>query len=186
MTPRELFDAHQSLARYTARRIARGVPHFRAEYDELCNAALAGLWRAANHYDPARHVKFRTYAALVVRGAVLDWLRETNPARRRSQAPQECSLEHLPEAELDVCLAVPGCQVERQARLRDLVAALSRDLGPRHREVIDRYYRGHQPMREIAAALGCEESNVSRAHKAALAKMRKAAAVRHLDDSIAD
>ena len=49
--------------------------HPLASYDDLESAGLVGLIEALDAYDPARGVRFMTFAYLRVRGALVDYLR---------------------------------------------------------------------------------------------------------------
>ena len=62
------------LVRYHASRLALGLPAHIAEED-LVQAGVLGLLEAYNRYDPQRGVKFETFAAPRIRGAMLDELR---------------------------------------------------------------------------------------------------------------
>ncbi|NLN06514.1 MAG: FliA/WhiG family RNA polymerase sigma factor [Firmicutes bacterium] len=62
------------LVRYHAGRLLLGLPaHINKE--DLVQAGVLGLLEALKRFDPARGVKFETYASLRIRGAMLDELR---------------------------------------------------------------------------------------------------------------
>lgn len=62
------------LVRYHAGRLILGLPaHINKE--DLVQAGVLGLLEALKRFDPARGVKFETYASLRIRGAMLDELR---------------------------------------------------------------------------------------------------------------
>jgi len=44
-------------------------------FDDLVSAGTIGLIKAAKNFDPSRHVEFKTYAYIRIKGAVLDELR---------------------------------------------------------------------------------------------------------------
>src|SRR5262249_17351457 len=50
--------------------------------DDVRSAGILGLIDAATRFDPMRSVRFRTYAEVRVRGAVLDYLRSLSWAPR--------------------------------------------------------------------------------------------------------
>lgn len=78
--------AHLDLAASIARRIGRqlGVPsHLRADLEA---AAREGLFAAATRFDPSTGVPFAAYAAIRIRGAVLDSLRKEGGLPRRVYA----------------------------------------------------------------------------------------------------
>jgi RNA polymerase sigma factor FliA len=67
-------ESHLALVRYTALRIAARLPTC-VEVDDLVHDGIVGLLDAAEKFDPAHGVRFRTYAESRVRGAILDGLR---------------------------------------------------------------------------------------------------------------
>jgi len=74
--PRELLILqYLPLVRSIARMMALTLPHT-VEVDELVGYGVIGLINAARRFDPKRGVKFETYANPVVRGAILDGLRQ--------------------------------------------------------------------------------------------------------------
>ena len=79
------------------------------EWDDLLNYGIIGLIDAIDRFDPDRGVQFSSFAAVRIRGAVLDALRQLDPlgrlARRRVKAAQEAiqqltsKLGRIPEDE---------------------------------------------------------------------------------------
>ncbi|MBQ1881303.1 MAG: sigma-70 family RNA polymerase sigma factor, partial [Lachnospiraceae bacterium] len=49
---------------------------YNVEYDDLVGYGVFGLIDAIDKYDPAKAVKFETYASLRIRGAILDQIRK--------------------------------------------------------------------------------------------------------------
>lgn len=68
------------------------APATKADYDDLISQGLLGLIDAVDHYDPARGVRFSTYATIRIRGRILDSLRTmdwlSRSARRRTRQVQ--------------------------------------------------------------------------------------------------
>ena len=62
------------LVRYNAERIYARLPD-EVDIEDLMSAGLFGLMDAIDAYDPGRQVKFETYCAPRIRGAILDELR---------------------------------------------------------------------------------------------------------------
>ncbi len=64
-----------------------------AEYEDLVSAGLLGLIDAVDRFDATRGTRFSTYAALRIRGQVLDYLRSQDwlprGARQRARAAQQ-------------------------------------------------------------------------------------------------
>lgn len=70
---------HASLVKYLAGRIAVGLPPH-IDVGDLEGYGVLGLIDALEKFDPSRGIKFETYAAVRIRGAILDGLRAQDPA----------------------------------------------------------------------------------------------------------
>ena len=62
------------LVKYVAGKVAIGMPH-NVEFDDLVGFGVFGLLDAIDKFDPAKHVKFKTYAVTRIRGSIFDELR---------------------------------------------------------------------------------------------------------------
>ncbi|MGM0598220.1 MAG: RNA polymerase sigma factor WhiG [Candidatus Rifleibacteriota bacterium] len=69
-----LIMKYASFVKYVAGRIAVNLPS-NVEFDDLVSYGILGLIDAIDKYDPARQVKFKTYAKTRIRGAIFDELR---------------------------------------------------------------------------------------------------------------
>lgn len=67
---------------YIAARIRERLPQH-VEMEDLVSAGVIGLIDAAEKFDGAREVQFKTYAEIRIRGAMLDSLRRSDWAPRR-------------------------------------------------------------------------------------------------------
>lgn len=76
------------LANYIAFQIHQHLPPH-IELSDLQSDAMLGLVRAARDYDPARKIKFYTYARHRIHGAVIDGLRANDPATRDTRRKQK-------------------------------------------------------------------------------------------------
>ncbi len=70
----ELINRHSHLIRFHAKKLAPRLS-LQVSLDEIVSAAFDGLLAAVETYNLERNVKFATYAAKRIAGAVLDWLR---------------------------------------------------------------------------------------------------------------
>lgn len=70
----QLILAYSPLVKHVAGRIASGMPAH-VELAELVSYGLVGLISAVERYDPARGIKFESFAGLRIRGAIFDELR---------------------------------------------------------------------------------------------------------------
>src|SRR5438046_106416 len=77
----KLIVEHLSLIKHIAHRVATRLPAS-VEIGDLVNAGVLGLLDAVEKFEPERGVKFKTYAELRVRGAILDSLRDLDWAPR--------------------------------------------------------------------------------------------------------
>ena len=76
-----LIVEHLSLIKHVAHRVATRLPAS-VEIGDLVNAGVIGLLDAVDKFEPERGVKFKTYAELRVRGAIIDSLRNLDWAPR--------------------------------------------------------------------------------------------------------
>jgi RNA polymerase sigma factor FliA len=74
----ELILAHLPLVRHALARLVAHLPPG-VDVDNLESAGVLGLVEAASKFDPERGVKFETFAAWRIRGAVFDELRRNCP-----------------------------------------------------------------------------------------------------------
>jgi len=84
MTPVErdsLINETLPLIKHIAHRVATRLPS-NIELHDLINAGVLGLLDAIDKFDPQRNVKFKTYAEVRIRGAILDSLRNLDWAPR--------------------------------------------------------------------------------------------------------
>lgn len=80
-----LLRKYLPLVRNVAGRMAIGFPRS-VELSDLINTGVIGLVEAFGNYDPARGVKFETYAVPRIRGAILDELRALDWVPRSTRA----------------------------------------------------------------------------------------------------
>ncbi len=96
-----LMENYLHLVRYNAERIHVKLPD-EVELDDLMSAGIFGLMDAINAFDLDRGVKFETYCAPRIRGAILDELRSMDwvPRLVRSRAHKLDTAAKTLEAEL--------------------------------------------------------------------------------------
>jgi len=80
-----LIEEHLPLVQHVLYQIAAHFPRH-ADRDELAQAATLGLVEAAHRFDPARGVPFDRWAAVRIRGAILDSVRALDFAPRSLRA----------------------------------------------------------------------------------------------------
>jgi len=71
----ELINYYSYLVKITAGRLVTSLPGG-LEREDLVGAGVIGLIKSVDQFDPSRDVKFETYAIALIRGAILEMLRE--------------------------------------------------------------------------------------------------------------
>ena len=96
-----LLEQYLPIVRYAAERLHNKLPD-EVEVDDLISAGIFGLVDALDAFDPQRGVKFETYCAPRIRGAILDELRSMDwvPRLVRSRAHKLGEAIHALEAQL--------------------------------------------------------------------------------------
>ena len=148
-----LIESHLSQVKLIADRLAVKLPPS-VDRDDLIGAGVLGLLDAANKFDPARGVRFKTYAEMRIRGAMLDSLRDLDwaprtirqRARELEAAAKRIEQEKGRMAEEEELAAAMGMSVaEYQNLLTDLRGLNVTDLddddettpGARARQILD-------------------------------------------------
>ena len=96
-----LLEHYLPIVKYTADRLHTKLPE-EVDVQDLVSAGVFGLMDAVNAFDPLRGVKFETYCAPRIRGAILDELRAMDwvPRLVRSRAHKLNEALHMLEAQL--------------------------------------------------------------------------------------
>ncbi len=109
-----IIDNYTYLVKITAGRVVTNLPP-NLEREDLYTAGAMGLIKAVDQFDPGRQVKFETYAIALIRGAILESLREEDwvPRSVRERAK---TLERT-FFELEVQLGIPPTEAQVAAHL---------------------------------------------------------------------
>jgi RNA polymerase sigma factor FliA len=102
------------LVKITSGRVVTSLPP-NLEREDLVSAGVVGLIKAVDQFDPGRQVKFETYAIALIRGAILEMLREEDWVPR-SIRDNVKSLERVFHR-LEVKLGRPATEEEVAAEL---------------------------------------------------------------------
>lgn len=70
-----LIDHYSYLVKITSGRLVTSFPGG-VDRDDLISSGVIGLIKSVDQYDPTRDVKFETYAIALIRGAILEMLRD--------------------------------------------------------------------------------------------------------------
>ena len=130
-----LMEIYLPIVKYNADRIGAKLPD-EVEHDDLVSAGIFGLVDAIESFDPSRGVKFETYCAPRIRGAILDELRMMDwvPRLVRSRANRlekvtralETELGRLPnEDEIADRMQLPRTELDKLLRDATAVSLVS-------------------------------------------------------------
>jgi RNA polymerase sigma factor for flagellar operon FliA len=168
------------LVKGIAKSFLRRVPPCVA-FDDLVGAGTIGLIQAADRFDPARGLKFKTYAQRRIQGAMLDFLRDEDPLSRTERRRIRESATALSATGCGTAVTVSLDQIPLRRlaapaqpafTIHSEVGEARRCLSPRENRVIAMLYDLGWQSREVAANLGVNESRVSQIKQRALSKLR--------------
>ena len=77
----KLMESYLYIVKYAAERLHTKLPE-EVDVDDLISAGIFGLMDAVAAFDPTRGVKFETYCAPRIRGAILDAVRSLDTVGR--------------------------------------------------------------------------------------------------------
>lgn len=180
-----LLELHYGLCRSLASRLKRKLPAC-ITLGEVESAAVDGLLHAVENFNPARNIRFVTYASRRIWGAMQDWLRQQDVLSRRDRRQQK--LADVWEQELGRSLTADELEQVHTRRRRNPRVGLTpadldrsitwptdrvalhnlspilRGLNKRQRLLLLLYYVEGMRFQDIGVELGCSESHVSQMH----------------------
>ena len=109
-----VIEHYSYLVKITAQRVVTNLPR-NLEREDLHTVGAMGLIKAVDQFDPGRQVKFETYAIALIRGAILDSLREEDWAPR-SVRERAKTLERT-LAQMELTLGAPPTEEQLAGQL---------------------------------------------------------------------
>ena len=195
----ELMVRFLHLVKYNAERIHTKLPD-EVDVEDLMSAGIFGLMDAIDAYDLGRGVKFETYCAPRIRGAILDELRamgrlatdeeiasrlnlsgeEFDKIRKDAGAVGVVSLNrkwyetdsNKDVREIDVLEDPKQVDPLSAVQRRDLKDLITKGLSRAERLIVILYYYEQMTMKEIGVTLDLSESRVSQMHSSILARLK--------------
>jgi len=177
-----------AIADYFAWKYARNQPK---RADDIRSAAYVGLCEAAARFDPARGIKFSSFAEMRVRGAILDYLRNDTgeglgcgrTMLARGDSPSKFGLSEVARtmsregatvraSEVIVSEDLPvGWEIESE----DTVTVYAARFPGKAAAAIRAYYLRAEigTMKAAGEAVGVKESRVSQMHTNAVMALRE-------------
>jgi RNA polymerase sigma factor for flagellar operon FliA len=147
----------------------------------LVSLGALGWVEARARFDASRGVPFAGFAAMRIRGAILDGLRACDTLsradRKRAKADSAPTAPRIVADESELDNAVAGDAdaseiLQREEMLEELRVALDQ-LPARDRYILSRHFFDDVPMRAIGIELGVTESRISQIVTAAVGKLRQ-------------
>jgi RNA polymerase sigma factor FliA len=143
--------------------ISRDLPRF-TEIEELVSAGREGLVQAAERYDPSHGVLFRTFAHYRIRGAILDYVRESSSASMyyRARASAEAAVDDIITTKIDGCtsdtavgaasvLAEVLCEMATAYTLAEIAEQTTADDPPDPEHLLTRQQASHHVVSALDA-----------------------------------
>lgn len=122
-----LVEQHAGLVQRIAHHLSARLPPS-VLVDDLVQAGLIGLMDAAGHYDPSQGASFETYAAIRIRGAMLDELRRNDWAPKSVHRKSRDMLKAVHRIE---------ARTGRDARPQEIAETLGISLEEYHQLVLE-------------------------------------------------
>lgn len=97
----ELIVQYLYLVKYVVGRLGASLPPY-VKLDDLYSSGVTGLIKAVEKYDRSRNSKFESYAILLIKGAIIDEMRELDwiPRSVHQKANKIASAQHNLQQEL--------------------------------------------------------------------------------------
>ncbi|HEX2572773.1 MAG TPA: sigma-70 family RNA polymerase sigma factor [Polyangia bacterium] len=159
-------EQYLEMVRRIAGSIVRHLPAH-VDREELISLGYMGLVEARERFDASRGVPFAAFAAMRVRGAMLDGLRQIDVVSRGERARLRRSNEAASVKRVDFACAessaAPVAPVDEELasyQQRQLLWKAFRVLSERQRLIVQRYFFEEQPLKTIGKELGLSESRI--------------------------
>jgi RNA polymerase sigma factor (sigma-70 family) len=163
-----LAEKYLPMAKALAKPLKRSWP---LESEEFDSAALLALVEAAQSFDPARNVKFATFARYRIWGALRDVQRALVTAGWRTDmenAPTLSTLTYDAEERGRVLMTEPDPPVGQEFESVEFVEHWLRKLPLKHAAACREIYVNGRSQGEAAEHVGCSKSRLSYLHKEAM------------------
>jgi len=182
-----LVEHYLPVIRNVARKVAARIPpNCGVDAGDLVSAGTIGCMQAIERFDPSRGLKFTTFAAPRIRGAMVDELRRWDYLSRSHRrdvgtgdSPEitnislSTSLTETENREIALQETIPADVMPPDHRLSqgEYWGNMLRGADKMTRLILLLYYRDERTMKQIGQSLGLSESRVSQITKLWMGRM---------------
>ena len=174
------------LVKKIASSIYKRLPDYsEVEFDDLVGAGYVGLMEARQHFDESKKTSFGTYASILIRGRILDYLRtfdvrtkeekDEGVNRRKTLSIEEFISESIREDRLSFLGTDdenPFDELEKKELIEIVARAIDSVLNDNEKMVLSLFFREGLKQKEIANIMNITPARVTQIKKAALKKIR--------------
>jgi RNA polymerase sigma factor for flagellar operon FliA len=174
------------LVKKIAASIYRRLPDYsEVEFEDLVGVGYIGLMEARHHFDESKKTSFGTYASILIRGRILDYLRSLDVRtkeekdeginKRKTLSIEEFINESIKEDRLTFLGTDdenPFDRIERKELMELVAKAIDSVLNDNEKIVLSLFFKEGLKQKEIADIMKVTPARVTQIKKAALKKIR--------------
>jgi RNA polymerase sigma factor for flagellar operon FliA len=174
------------LVKKIASSIYKRLPDYsEVEFEDLVGVGYIGLMEAKHNFDENKKTSFGTYASILIRGRILDYLRsldvrtkeekEEGINKRKTLSIEEFINESIKEDRLSFLGTDeenPFNSIERKELMELIAKAIDSVLNDNEKIVLSLFFKEGLKQREIADIMNITPARVTQIKKAALKKIR--------------
>ncbi len=175
------------LVRKIASSIYKRLPDYAGvEFEDLVGVGYVGLMEAKHHFDEEKNASFGTYASIIIRGRILDYLRSLD-VRTKEEKKEEINRrktisieEFLSDSVKEDRLSFLGTEdnnilerIEKEELVNLVAEAIDSVLNDSEKLVLSLFFKEGLKQREIADIMELTPARITQIKKTALRKIRE-------------
>jgi len=175
------------LVRKIASSIYKRLPDYAGvEFEDLVGVGYVGLMEAKHHFDEEKNASFGTYASIIIRGRILDYLRSLD-VRTKEEKKEEINRrktisieEFLSDSVKEDRLSFLGTEdnnilerIEKEELVNLVAEAIDSVLNDSEKLVLSLFFKEGLKQKEIADIMELTPARITQIKKTALRKIRE-------------